>query len=195
MLNIVDYFKIVGSSFFLFLILLLFDLNPFLAIIFSIAICTSLRLIIISLETQDHAEEPIEQSEKNHLVSTNNFSYVNQLEIDNLMTDFEYDFYLKFSTLEKYYKIIPQFQLSNAIGKEGKHYRIDFAIYSFNFKQLLLLIELNDSTHREKDRIQRDKIVQLLCEKYNIKLLTFYSNMPNDSQYVINRIIQKINNN
>lgn len=72
------------------------------------------------------------------------------------MTNAEKDFYQKLKPLEKKYKIIPQVNLGAIIEKKSSiKYRnelfrnIDYGIFTKDFK-LLLLIELNDSSHIEK---------------------------------------------
>ena len=65
----------------------------------------------------------------------------------NIMTDYEYKFYLILKELEKYnYKVIPQVNLATIVEKVNnkKYYtelfrNIDFAIFDKNFQNLLLL--------------------------------------------------------
>lgn len=117
----------------------------------------------------------------------------------NIMTKCEKDFYIKIKELEPKYKIIPQVNLATIIQKvrNNKYINelfrnIDFAIFSNDFEKLLLLIELNDSTHNEYKRRNRDLKVKNICNECNIKLLTFYTKYPNQKDYVINRILNEI---
>ena len=116
----------------------------------------------------------------------------------NLMTKNELVFYIKLKELEYEYKIVPQLNLGTVIQKTTKGYRnelfknIDFAIFSNDFSKLLLLVELNDSTHKQSKRRKRDKRVKEICSKANIKLITFYTTYPNEKEYVVNRIKQEI---
>ncbi len=116
----------------------------------------------------------------------------------NLMTKNELVFYNKLKELEYEYKIVPQLNLGTVIQKTTKGYRnelfknIDFAIFSNDFSKLLLLVELNDSTHKQSKRRKRDKRVKEICSKANIKLITFYTTYPNEKEYVVNRIKQEI---
>lgn len=114
------------------------------------------------------------------------------------MTDAELDFYSTINELESKYKIVPQICLGTFIIKKGSNYRnelnkyIDYAIFSSDYKELLLLIELNDSSHLNEDRIERDKKVKSICDDAGIKLITFYTNKPNNKEYVISRIEENI---
>ena len=122
----------------------------------------------------------------------------NEYKKTNLMTQTELFFYNKIQELEQEYKIIPQLNLGAIIEKQNKGYRnelfknIDFAIFSKDFKEILLLIELNDSTHNQSKRKKRDKNVKEICNKAQIKLITFYTKYPNEKEYVLNRIKEEI---
>jgi len=54
------------------------------------------------------------------------------------------------------------------------------------------LIELNDKSHQNKQRIKRDKKVKNICNKAKIPLICFYTDYPNEDNYVINRILDNI---
>ena len=71
---------------------------------------------------------------------------------------------------------------------------IDFGIFTKDCKKILLLIEIDDKTHQRKKRIERDKKVKDICTKAGIRLIKFYSNYPNEKQYVKNRIKRELNN-
>ena len=58
--------------------------------------------------------------------------------------------------------------------------------------EVKLLIEINDKTHKQSNRIARDIKVKEICEKADIKLITFYTNYPNKEDYVINRILDNL---
>lgn len=116
------------------------------------------------------------------------------------MTNNELSFYYKIIDLEKDYNIIPQINLASIIQKaDNNHFQnelfrnIDFAIFTKDYSKLLLLIEINDYTHNQKSRKERDEKVKNICNKANIKLITFYTKYPNEKEYVINRIINEIN--
>lgn len=114
------------------------------------------------------------------------------------MTNTEKDFYQKLKPLEKQYKIIPQVNLGAIIEKESSiKYRnelfrnIDYGIFTKDFK-LLLLIELNDSSHKKYNRKIRDLKVHEICNKANIPIITFYTSYSNKEEYIIERIEEEI---
>lgn len=113
----------------------------------------------------------------------------------NIMTNYEFTFYNKIKELEKNYMIVPQINLATIIKKEGKFkyqnelYRnIDFAIFSKDYKKLLLLIEINDGTHNTRERRERDLKVKKLCNDIEVEIINFYTNYPNEKEYILNRI-------
>jgi hypothetical protein len=52
---------------------------------------------------------------------------------------------------------------------------------------------VGDKTHLEKRRKYRDAKVHEICEKAGIPLMTFWANMPNNPEYVVNRILGEMN--
>lgn len=121
----------------------------------------------------------------------------------NLMSDYEYKFYLILEELEKYnYKVIPQLNLATVIEKvnNNKYYselfrNIDFAIFDNKLNELLLLIEINDSTHNTKKRKARDIKVKNICANAGINLITFYTKYANEKEYVLNRVLKILEHN
>lgn len=94
--------------------------------------------------------------------------------------------------------VFPQINLATVIKKESDFryqnelYRnIDFGIFDNEYR-LQLLIELNDPSHKSKKRYERDLKVRNVVSQAGIKLVTFYTNKPNESHYVINRILKEI---
>lgn len=113
------------------------------------------------------------------------------------MTDSEFAFFKKIQELENKYVIIPQVNLATIIDKTGAKYHnelfrnIDFGIFSKEY-ELLLLIELNDSSHNQIKRKDRDLKVKKILNDCKIPLLTFYTFYPNEKNYVLNRIIKSL---
>lgn len=114
------------------------------------------------------------------------------------MSYYEKYFYDILKDIECDYDVIvqPQVNLASVIEKNIKHKyvnelfrNIDFGIFDKNFHKLLLAIEINDSSHLKKDRIIRDLKVEKILNQANIKLIKFYTNMPNEKLYVTNRIL------
>ncbi len=98
--------------------------------------------------------------------------------------------------------VVAQVQLSSVIKKtsgEARTYQnelyrtIDFALIDKNDLEPMLLIELNDNTHNQKNRQSRDIKVKELCEKANLKLITFWDNYPNEENYLKERINKELN--
>ena len=119
-----------------------------------------------------------------------------------IMTEYEYRFYQILKELENKYIIVPQLNLAAVIKKvnNNRYYselfrNIDFAIFDKELENILLLIEINDKTHNEYKRKDRDLKIKKICNDTGIKLVTFYTNYPNEEEYVINRILKEIKNN
>ena len=118
----------------------------------------------------------------------------------NIMTDYEYKFYLILKELEKYnYKVIPQVNLATIVEKVNnkKYYtelfrNIDFVIFNEDLTDVLLLIEVNDATHNTKKRKSRDIKVKSICNNAGLNLITFYTKYANEKSYVLNRVLTSI---
>ena len=120
----------------------------------------------------------------------------------NLMTNYEYKFYQNIKELEDEYQIVPQLNLAAVTKKinNNRYYselfrNIDFAIFSKDYQELLLLIEINDQTHNNYNRRDRDMKVKKICNDIGVKLITFYTKYPNEKTYVINRIKNELGTN
>ena len=94
--------------------------------------------------------------------------------------------------------VIPQVNLATIIQKIGDFryqselYRnIDFGVFDSEYN-LLLLIELNDLSHQQYQRRERDWKVKDLVDKAEIKLMKFYTDKPNTQEYVIGRILGEL---
>lgn len=115
------------------------------------------------------------------------------------LTESEKKFLDLMKPLEKYgLIIIPQVNLASIIKKDGNtryntelFRNIDFGIFDKNY-DVKLLIELNDATHNEKKRKYRDARVREITKIAKISFLTFYTNKPNRQDYVLHRIIEKL---
>ena len=97
--------------------------------------------------------------------------------------------------------VVPQINLATIIQKTGKYTwqnelfrNIDYGIFDGEYK-LLLLIELNDKSHQQYNRRNRDIKVHDILRQANIDMITFYTNMPNKAEYVVNRVMNKIKDN
>ncbi len=137
---------------------------------------------------------------------TNSINYTKNEETiytrKKLMTDYEYKFYNILKELQDNYTIVPQLNLAAVVKKinNNRYYselfrNIDFAIFTKDYQELLLLIELNDQTHNNYNRKDRDLKVKKICNDIGVKLMTFYTKYPNEKAYVINRIKNELSDN
>ena len=69
---------------------------------------------------------------------------------------------------------------------------IDFGIFTSDYNEILLLIEINDKTHNNKKRIKRDKKVDYITANAGIRLIKFYSNYDNKREYIKERVKNEI---
>lgn len=127
----------------------------------------------------------------------NNNKYIKK----QLMTNNEKYFYniLKELENELNIKIQPQINLATIVKKVNNNKyinelfrNIDFGIFNKDYENLLLLIEIDDISHKNKNRIIRDKKVNKILKEAQIKLIRFYTKYPNKPEYVKNRIIEEL---
>lgn len=119
-----------------------------------------------------------------------------------LMSEYEKYFYEILSkNFAQDYIIMPQVNLASIIEKikdfptqyQNELYRnIDFGVFDKNSMKPLLLIEINDKTHNQPDRIKRDLKVKEICNQANIKLITFYTKYDNKPNYIISRVKKEL---
>ena len=123
-----------------------------------------------------------------------------------IMTEREQEFYKKLKLVcGDSILIFPQIHLSSLFfhNVKGQNFKlafrfinrlsVDFVLVdSRNFKTLLA-IELDDSTHNEKDRIKRDLIVNDIFEKANFPLLRIDS-IKIDNEKLKQMILENIKN-
>ena len=92
------------------------------------------------------------------------------------------------------YRVIPQVCLASIIQKNYNNkfvnelFRIvDFGIFDESYKPIVL-IEINDSSHYEPQRIARDYKVKDLLEKANIPLITLWTGFGINDEYIKKRL-------
>jgi len=168
---------------------------PLIIFILFLSLAILLFLKVFVFQKEEMEEEIVAEK-----IEKNNVSIENYYEPKKLMTDTEYQFYLKLMPLEEMYRIVPQVNLAAIIKKnsssryQNELFRnIDFAIFTKDYSEVLLLIELNDPTHLQKKRRYRDYRVQSICNSASIELMTFRVDMPNKQDYVLKRIYDSIN--
>ena len=92
------------------------------------------------------------------------------------------------------YRVIPQICLASIIQKNYNNkfvnelFRIvDFGIFDESYKPIVL-IEINDSSHYEPQRVARDYKVKDLLEKANIPLITLWTGFGINDEYIKKRL-------
>ena len=98
-----------------------------------------------------------------------------------LLTETEIRYYDEISEIvgEKYF-LFPQINLATIVDKKSDtnsrtdlFRNIDFGVFDYNFKPILL-IEINDNSHIRKDRKERDEKVADILKKAKLPLVTFW---------------------
>ena len=133
--------------------------------------------------------------------SENNQEATKYQKKDSLISNYEKYFYDILEQNFGYeYKVQTQVNLASIITKidnckyQNELYRnIDFGIFDKNTLKPLLLIEINDSTHKNSERYKRDMKVREIISEAKIKLITFYSSYKNETKYVVERIKKSLN--
>ena len=98
-----------------------------------------------------------------------------------LMTKVENNFY---KVLQKVIPpgtvLVPQVSLSSLVKTSSRSYRnkvdrksVDFVLFKDNYFNPLLVIELDDSSHKRVDRIERDHFVDLVLLKVNLPIIHY----------------------
>ena len=115
------------------------------------------------------------------------------------LTESEKKFLELIKPLEKYgIIIVPQVNLATIIKKaEYSRYNnelfrnIDFGLFNKDYN-IKLLIELNDRTHNQPKRKYRDARVREIVESADVPIITFYTDKPNEQDYVLHRISETL---
>lgn len=149
----------------------------------------------INIPSSVQSEDNIEVSSETELNTNDEVKYQQK---ESLLTNYEKYFYDIFErNFGDKYKIQTQVNLASVITKTNKFkyqnelYRnIDFGFFDKETLKPLLLIEINDATHQNKNRYERDLKVRNILEQAGIKLITFYSFYDNNEDYIVHRILQ-----
>ena len=174
-----------------------FGLPHFIIIIIALNVIVIIILINKFSKDKESKQNYEYQESKNNLNETQP-----KYEKKQLMTKCElYFFFILSENFAKDYLIIPQVNLASIITKNKKfeseyqnelNRNIDFGIFDKSTYLPLLLIEINDSSHNQPRRIERDKRVKDICSQSDIKLITFHTQFENEKNYVINRIKREL---
>nr|DAF65720.1 MAG TPA: Protein of unknown function (DUF2726) [Inoviridae sp.] len=158
-----------------------------------------IKLIKEKNKDNDTNIKRIEELKEKELTKEDNNINKNQYKKKYFLTNTEKQFLSILYELKKYNLIIiPQINLATIIQKTGEFryqnelYRnIDFGIFDKNYN-ILLLIELNDISHQQYKRRERDMKVKEIVKQADIKLINFYTDKPNKPEYVIKRIMNEL---
>lgn len=120
---------------------------------------------------------------------------IKQYEKKKLMTPTEIKFFhaIKNAT-PKGFVALPQINLATIINRVDEHKyqnelfrNIDFVIFDLETNPIIL-IEINDNSHKEKDRWIRDKKVETICNEANLPIITLWTDYGINPEYIKNRI-------
>ena len=139
----------------------------------------------------------LKKSNNKHIVENNqnkgHSSLLYELKT-SLVSKAELQFYKKLEYLYgNSYKIQVQVNLASIINKNDTFRNdlfrnIDFGIFEKETLKPLLLIELNDSTHKNYKRYNRDIKIREILKQVQMPLITFYTDYDNNSDYIKKRI-------
>ena len=89
------------------------------------------------------------------------------------------------------YEVLPQIALVSVIDKKtntsyrNELFRVcDYCFVDRRSFEPLLLVELNDSSHKRADRRDRDEKVNAICRDAGLPVVTFWTDAPLDPQTV-----------
>ena len=120
----------------------------------------------------------------------------------SLITETELRFYQAVcDVLPEGYFAQPQINLASVINKNqttgfnNELFRnIDIGIFEKDSYKPIALVEINDSTHEQPKRIERDKKVKRICEEAGIPLVTFWTKYGVNTDYIDKTIKEAIEN-
>ena len=119
-----------------------------------------------------------------------------------LVTRNEYNFLLTLRQINPdKYEVVPQVTLVNVIDKKtnttyrNELFRVcDYCFVDRDTFEPLLLVELNDSSHKRSDRVMRDEKVAAICEDAGLPLVTFWTDGDLSFQTVKKTVLKNIRN-
>ena len=115
-------------------------------------------------------------------------------------TELEYGKAIRRNLPDGYY-LFPQINLSTFIKKMGNSYQyrnelfrnVDFLVTDNDFTPIIA-IEINDKTHLEERRKERDIKVKNICEEAGIHLLRFWTSYGINEEYISKKLLECLNN-
>lgn len=160
----------------------------FFIIFLALITIISITILIIEYIIRPIIKKKHSKKNKNNIIEKENGTYTTK---NSLLTPIEIQFFQCFQNILKdYFYIFPQINLATIINKissskyQNELFRnIDFGIFDKNFKPLLL-IEINDLTHKQKDRIERDKKVLEICSMAGLPVIQFWTSYGINPEYI-----------
>ena len=112
-----------------------------------------------------------------------------------LLSNIEQEFFSALKqTVPEGYSVFPQINLATFVERtDNARYRnelfrnVDFLICGVNYEPKIA-VEINDSTHNNRDRIERDTKVKNILEEAGIPFITLWTNYGVNSAYIKERI-------
>ena len=175
-----------------FLLVLFASLNfTFGIIITSLILAETVIYLIVKIYLLSKKENQLEES--NNEEGQEEATYTHK---DSLLTNFEKTFYKKLKhVVPEEYILQAQVNLASVVKKnfnnkfinELSSRNIDFGIFDEDLKPIVL-IELNDKSHKQQSRYKRDLKIREILEEANIPLITFYTGYENTESYIEKRL-------
>ena len=141
------------------------------------------------------------QAEMSTAPNENNISegpYLYELK-ESLITETERSYYTAIKgVLPSEYFLQPQVNLASIVSRtdnfkfQNELYRnIDACVFDKAYKPIIL-IEINDDTHKTSNRRERDQKVKAICEEAGIPLIAFWTSYGINPEYISKRIASGI---
>ncbi len=172
-------------------------------------ILIALVAVFIVKVFKDKKNHTISQNEAKSIDSLSEPEKVDENQEDNikaytyqkkcLMTPIEKQFFAAIKDrVGENYVVLPQVNLATVIKKQGDFkfqnelYRnIDFGIFDRDYN-ILLLIEINDESHNDYRRRDRDSKIKTLISSAGIPLVTFHTKFGVNTEYIAKRLSEHI---
>ena len=148
--------------------------------------------IIIKCEKSKKWHYADQKCENENNSKENNFLYQTK---KSLITETEKEYYIAIkSALTADYQVFPQINLAAFIERTDRtRFRnelfrnVDFLITDLNYKPKIV-IEINDKTHLESERKERDEKVKNICEEAGIPIIKLWTSYGVNYEYIKNKI-------
>lgn len=156
--------------------------QEYVAIIMAILICGIIVLLIIYEVKKSKSDD-----------GKIKYEYVKRERVVSVPESAFYDILVSIIP-NKRYKVLEQICLSSVIDKKNASFRnelfrmIDYCVVDKNTYEPLLLIELNDASHKRTDRKMRDQKVYEIAQSAKLPIMYVQQAMASDIHYVKSEI-------